>query len=211
MEKIRELAVKLKENNKPLKIAAVIIVVIAAVLVFAVKGNSDTISIEDAHAAKDTAAEESSETKAKVYVDVGGEVESPGVYEVDKDARIYEVIDKAGGLTGKADTTDLNQAEVVKDGQKIVVASKVESSGSGSGSQGTPSGASTSAAGNGLININTADSTELQKITGIGPVMAGKIITYREENGRFSKIEDLKNVSGIGDKTFAKMKNKVTI
>lgn len=209
MEKIRELAVKLKENNKPLKIAAVIIVVIAAVLVFAVKGNSDTISIEDAHAAKDTAAEESSETKAKVYVDVGGEVESPGVYEVDKDARIYEVIDKAGGLTGKADTTDLNQAEVVKDGQKIVVASKVESS--GSGSQGTPSGASTSAAGNGLININTADSTELQKITGIGPVMAGKIITYREENGRFSKIEDLKNVSGIGDKTFAKMKNKVTI
>lgn len=209
MDKIRELAVKLKENNKPLKIAAVIIIVIAAVLVFALKGNSDTISIDDANTAKDKTTEESSESTSKVYVDVGGEVESPGVYEVSKDARIYEVIDKAGGLTGKADTTDLNQAEVVKDGQKIIVASKVADT--GSGSQGTSAGATVSAPSNGLININTADSTELQKITGIGPVMAGKIISYREENGRFSKIEDLKNVSGIGDKTFAKMKSKVTV
>ncbi|MDO5491905.1 MAG: helix-hairpin-helix domain-containing protein [Bacillota bacterium] len=83
----------------------------------------------------------------------------------------------------------------------------------GADGTGGSGGAGTAGASNpgGKININTADITQLQTITGVGPVTAQKIIDYRTENGRFSSIEDLKNISGIGEKTFEKMKGDVTV
>lgn len=140
----------------------------------------------------------------KVWVDIGGEVKSPKVVELDDGSRVQDAIDAAGGLTSEADITNLNRAALVNDGDKIYVPAVGDESGA-SGS--TSGGVSTTG---GKVNINTADSEELQTITGVGPATAEKIISYRESNGRFKVIEDIKNVSGIGDKTFDKMKESIT-
>ena len=140
----------------------------------------------------------------KVWVDIGGEVKSPKVVELDDGSRVQDAIEAAGGLTSDADITNLNRAALVNDGDKIYVPAVGDESGvSGS----TSGGVSTTG---GKVNINTADSEELQTITGVGPATAEKIISYRESNGRFKAIEDIKNVSGIGDKTFEKMKESIT-
>ena len=140
----------------------------------------------------------------KVWVDIGGEVKSPKVVELDDGSRVQDAIDAAGGLTSEADITNLNRAALVNDGDKIYVPAVGDESGA-SGS--TSGGVSTTG---GKVNINTADSEELQTITGVGPATAEKIISYRESNGRFKVIEDIKNVSGIGDKTFDIMKESIT-
>lgn len=131
------------------------------------------------------------------------------------DSRIFEVIEKAGGLTGKADTGAINQAELVKDGQKIVISRKGDNRNvSGSNIADTPSrstGASHNGTAQGKININSADVNELQKIHGVGPATAEKIIKFRSSNGNFRVIEDLKKVNGIGNKTFEKIKDYITV
>ena len=138
-------------------------------------------------------------------MDIGGQVKNPGVYTVKEGTRVFEVIEKAGGLTEDAFIEQINQAEAVTDGQKIVIPSSEDAQQSLMPQ--TASGKDSS----GLVNINSADSETLQEIPGVGPATAEKIIAYRTENGRFSSIEDLKNVSGIGDKTFEKMKDKITV
>ncbi len=229
MDKLHELAEKWKDNRKLIHTAAVIIVIIAAVFIFGPFEKSSTITVADkpSAASSESSSAESSqpsdEASGSLYVDVGGEVKDPGVYELPAGARVFDGIEKAGGLTGKADTSLINQAERVKDGQKIFVPRKGKAGQSGSGassaqtsiSSGTSSGAGSSASSagsaGGKININTADSAALQQISGVGPVTAQKIIEYREQNGGFQKIEDLMNVSGIGEKTFAKLKSSITI
>jgi len=209
MDKLRRIYFKAKDNQKILKMIAVIMIIIAAVLIFEAKGNSDTISLEEAEKTNKSSVEAQKTETDMVYIDIGGEVKSPGVYKVAKNSRIFEVIEKAGGLTKKADTSTINQAESVKDGQKIQIPSKQVSETSLKGSSGAfdfPNTASSN-----VININTADSTALQEIPGVGPVTADKIIAYRNENGSFHRKEDIKNVSGIGDKTYEKIKNKITV
>ena len=133
-------------------------------------------------------------------------MKKPGVYELPFGSRIFEAIEEAGGFTKNADTTLINQAESITDGMKINVPDKKDKSKNASGST------SQEQAGSGrMININTADSTELQQITGVGPVTAEKIIRYREENGSFRTVDDLTNVSGIGEKTLEKMKPQITV
>ena len=116
----------------------------------------------------------------------------------------------AGGLTTNADTTTINQAEKIEDGQKIVIPSKSEGQ-----TQGEEGGSGSSGSGqsktNGKVNINTADSTALQEIPGIGPSKADKIINYRNSNGKFKSIDEITNVSGIGQKTFESIKEYLTI
>jgi competence protein ComEA len=206
MERLRELYFKFKDNKKIIRTAAVIMLIIAAVLVFELKGNNDTITVKEA-ADKAAAAAETTTAKETqtVYVDVGGEVRSPGVYKVESGSRVFEAIEKAGGLTDKADTTAINQAEQVKDGQKITIPARNSSSAT------AVSGGAVSSPGQSMININTADSAGLQEIPGVGPVTAEKIIEYRNQNGAFRQKADIKNVSGIGDKTYAKMKDKITV
>lgn len=130
--------------------------------------------------------------------------------------RLFEVIKVAGGLTDEAFTEQINQAEVVVDGQKVVIPSFEDNNGTAAfGSSGNIGGTGEPAAlgkdSQGRININLADSSVLQEIPGVGPATAEKIIAYREENGKFSQIEDIKMVSGIGNKTFQKMKDKITV
>lgn len=165
---------------------------------------SETAAVEPA--ATNTAVE------AKfIIVDIAGAVMKPSVVELPEGSRVFEAIEKAGGLAKDADLRSTNQAEILTDGQKIYIPTKheMEESQAGSASSGIVFNA---AAGQSkLININTADSQTLQQLKGVGPATAEKIISYRNENGKFKTIEDIKNVSGIGDKTFEKLKDKITV
>lgn len=168
---------------------------------------------------------------AVVYVHVCGAVNDPGVYEMKQGDRIFNAVDAASGFTDEAATDYVNLAQEITDGMKITIPTEAEAeameeasagpetgpieySGS-SGSTGTATGSSAETAvsgtSDGRININTADVTALTSITGIGPTRAEAIIAYREQNGAFGSIEDIKNVSGIGDSTFNKMKDEITV
>lgn len=136
---------------------------------------------------------------ATVYVHILGQVERPGLYQLPDGARVVDAVAAAGGLTDAADAAGVNLARVVGDGEQIVVPALGEASAGGSG--GRP----------GLVNINTADSTALETLPRIGPATAAHIIAWREENGRFAAIEDLLDVTGIGEATFAGLKDLVTV
>lgn len=162
------------------------------------------------------------DTDGIVYVDIGGAVKNPMLAELPSGSRVEDAIKAAGGLTKKADMTGVNRAQILTDGEKIYIPEEGEDVGAASGgssgsasssSAGSGAGGSTELAGisGGRININTADVTLLQQLTGVGPVTAQKIVDYREQNGKFTSVDDLKNVSGIGEKTFEKMKDDVTI
>lgn len=157
--------------------------------------------------------------KVMIIVDVGGAVKSPCVAELPEGSRVYEAVEKAGGFSEDAEAKVINQAEILTDGQKVYIPTKKEVAGeTGQTAQSTSSKTSsyapvysTGSSRPSKININTADSTALQELTGVGPATAEKIINYRNENGKFNTIEDLKNVSGIGDKTYEKLKDKITV
>lgn len=140
--------------------------------------------------------------EAHIYVDISGCVVNPGVYQVAEGTRVFQLIEKAGGLTPEAHVEDINRAEEVYDGQKIVIYAVDEDEYASSGGKENYQG---------KININRADETQLQEIPGVGPATAEKIIEYRETIGRFQTVEDIKNVSGIGEKTFESMKEYITV
>lgn len=137
-----------------------------------------------------------------IYVQVAGAVVKPGVYELPINSRVYEVIALAGGLLAEADDKDLNQAMLLTDGQKIYIYSKDEIE---------MQLLNESSASDGLVNINTADIVTLQTLPGIGASRAGEIISYREQNGNFLSIEDIKNVSGIGDGIYSKIEAHIKV
>lgn len=152
----------------------------------------------------------SNDTQQKeIYVDVGGAVKNPGVYGFKQGERVIDAINKAGGLEDDADTSTINMAKKLTDEEKVYIPKKGE----------TPpqvvSGTSSSNSGvlptNAKININTASLQELDSLPGIGPVTAQRIIDYRNQNGPFKSIEEIKNVSRIGDKIFEQIKDKITI
>ena len=195
--------------------------VIAGVMLLAVafafylvknKASDDNLTVsvtpDNTAAVSVQATEPAIKEEIMIMVDVAGAVVHPSVVELPEGSRVFEAVEKAGGLTAEADTGTINQAEILTDGQKIYIPTKQEIKAGNSG--GGFSGSSVSGQSS-LININTADSSALQEIPGIGPATAEKIISYRNENGKFNKIEDIKNVSGIGDKTFEKMKKKITV
>ncbi len=195
------------DEKKTIRLLVAVLLISTAFLFFGSNGEKEVISIDsDTEQATVTEKEPEKKTSASIYIDIGGEVKKPGVYEMDSGARVYEVIDQAGGLTEEADTSSINQAEMIEDGSKIYIPSVSEKE-ADTGSE-HRSGIDDKS---GSININTADADELQSIPGIGPVTAEKIIDYRKTNGPFTNIEDLKLINGIGDKTFEKMKDKVSI
>ena len=170
----------------------------------------------------DTQVSESSGTPldGTIFVDIGGAVKTPMLAELPDGSRVDDAIEAAGGLRKEADMTNVNRAEFLVDGQKVFIPSYaldedgniIESNAAGESvsSDGTSSGAG-AVASSGKVNINTADSTQLQTLNGVGPATAQKIIDYRDSSGRFTAIEDLKNVSGIGDKTFEKLKDYICV
>jgi competence protein ComEA len=159
------------------------------------------------------AASPSSSPAADVVVYVTGAVRTPGIVRLPEGARVAEAVELAGGATGKAQLDGVNLAAKVADGQQIVVpergAAPVVASGAGvSTASGGSSGTSTPAA---PVNINTATLEQLDGLQGVGPATAQKIIDYRTANGPFKRIDDIKNVTGIGDAKFAAMKDSITV
>lgn len=169
---------------------------------------SESVAELEVHEAIETDAPEISLIPAnRIIVDISGAVESPGVYMLQDGSRIFDLIEAAGGLTKDADINYINRAEILFDEAKIYIPSDRETSDLSPESAVRTNSVSS---GPSLININTADSETLQKIPGVGPSTAEKIISYRLSHGRFSSIEELTNISGIGAKTLEKMKGYIT-
>lgn len=149
------------------------------------------------------------EPDVKNLVDVKGAVENPGVYEVMLDERVIDVIEKAGGLKEGADETKINFAGRLTD-EMVLYIPLIGEEGENMIVSAGASSTSTSQ-GEGKININKATSDELQNLPGIGPSKAEAIIAYREDSGLFQTIDDLKLVTGIGDKTFEKLQDQIIV
>lgn len=151
--------------------------------------------------------------REQVTVDVKGAVTKPGVYTLKVSSRVTDAIKAAGGMTEDADAKSVNLAASLSDEEVIYVASKDENvSVVGQSDSGAASdkGGKTSQK-DGKINLNTATSEELQTISGIGAKRAEDIIAYRESHGGFQSVDDLKNVSGIGDKTLEKIRESIYV
>lgn len=159
---------------------------------------------------KSSAPKEANATKStsEVKVHVVGAVATAGVYTLPADARVDDAV-RAAGATADADLSQLNLAQKLSDGQKITVPKMGEAA----PAQATTdvSNTSNAATPDVIININTASLDELQNLPNIGEVRAEAIIAYREEHGGFKTIEELQEVSGIGEKTFEKLKAYVTV
>lgn len=153
------------------------------------------------------------ERNEPMYVDVKGAVKTPGLYRVKEGDRMIDAITLAGGLTEKADEKQLNLAQKVHDEMVIYVPEKGEEPGEYLPQFGQQSGGSPAVGEEvgGKVNINKADASQLETLPGIGPAKAKAIIDYREQQGGFKQEEDLKNVSGIGEKTFEKLQDSITV
>ncbi len=150
-----------------------------------------------------------SPSPSPILVYVAGWVRQPGVYQLHQGDRVIDAIRLAGGARRRADLASVNLAAFVTDAQQITVAKRgaVGASGLGGPSSGGPS----SGGSDPLINLNTATLEELESLPGIGPSLGQRIIDYRTEHGPFRSVEDLLNVSGIGDKRLADLRSKVTV
>ena len=135
----------------------------------------------------------------KICVYVVGEVNSPGVFEVEEGMRIHEVIKLAGDVTENADVSRINLAKILDDEEKITVPKKVVID------------ETIESEGTGLININSASVEKLSTLNGIGKSTAEKIVKFREENGYFNSVEELMNVSGIGESKFIAIKDDTEV
>lgn len=139
-----------------------------------------------------------------IMVDVKGEVNNPGVYEVENDARVNDIILLAGGFTENADALPVNLAQRIQDEMTIIVPKIGEEN--VISNQGNSTGMS-----DGKIKINYATQSEIETLSGIGPAKAQAIIQYRDENGLFKEVNDLLNISGIGEKTLENIKDELQI
>lgn len=142
--------------------------------------------------------------ETELYIYICGEVKKPGVYAMKSGDRVYQLIEKAGGLTEKAEASSVNQAQLLEDGVMIYVPAKGEAAAETGAWAGQESGA-------GKVNINTATEEQLMSLNGIGEGKAKSIIAYREEKGKFNSIEEIMNVEGIKEGTYNKIKDSITV
>ena len=210
-QRIRDALESLISDKKTVvRILSVVLILLIALILRMHDDRKADITIESAGEAEETElSEEGSDRSQFFYVDIGGAVEKPGVYEVSKGTRLFEVIDMAGGLSEEADTDHVNRASFVEDGQKIIIPEK------GSDSAAAAEGLSSASAGyteadSGLVNINSASADELKTLNGIGDAIAERIIQYRETRAFRSK-EDIMSVDGIGSKIYDKIKDDITV
>ncbi|MDU5977458.1 competence protein [Finegoldia magna] len=186
------------------------------------KSNSDNLNNNQIQTLVDTKSTESINEKSEnntqnrennstTMCQIDGCVNKPGVYSFKKDDRIKDIVELAGGFTQDADTKSVNLAMKLKDEMKVYIPSKTETSkAQNNDRQSSDIVTIKDNNSSSLVNINTADSNKLQTLPGIGPSKAKKIIEFREKN-QFKKIEEIKNVDGIGDKTFESLKSLITI
>ncbi|WP_114150363.1 helix-hairpin-helix domain-containing protein [Bacillus spizizenii] len=201
----------LNQHKKAIILAASAAVFIAVIFFLSSGKNKEpmkqTVSTEteNTEVKQEAFKDESNET---IVIDIKGAVKHPGVYEMRTGDRLSQAIEKAGGTSEQADEMQVNLAELLQDGTVVYIPKRGEETAVQQG----VGGAIQSDGGKGaLVNINTATLEELQGISGVGPSKAEAIIAYREENGRYQTIEDITKVSGIGEKSFEKIKSSITV
>lgn len=198
------------KKDKMIKIGILLITFFICGCLYSCQESQKTkVSIEETSDSNETVITESeTETQSDkkedtfIYVYICGEVQSPGVYQVEEGARLYQVVEMAGGILETASKNYLNLAECVTDGQKIVVPTIEEAE-----QLETSEGESSS----GLVNINTANEETLTTLPGIGTSKAKSIIAYRESKGNFQSIEGLMEIEGIKEGVFSKIKDMITV
>ena len=198
MEKIRDLLLRYEIDKKTVLKIIILAIILISSLIIKCTAKPNTKIIADDNKNKDVKTEKLEDS---IVIDISGEIKNPGIYKMKGRVRLYEIIDKAGGLKEEANINSINQARYVKDGEKIIIPSSRISQSMDKGSISNE---------NNLVNINTASKEELLKLPGIGEVTAEKIINYRDNNN-FTKIEDLKNVNGIGMATYNKLKDLICV
>lgn len=202
-------------------ILIIIMVIIIGIIGYYVYGNNveknnNNIANEEEILVKEN--EQNKEKEKKIVVHITGAIKKEGVFYLNENSRVTDAINEAGGVTDDADMSKINLAYILEDGMKIKIPSinDIEEQDDDVESEKFVEivGEDTTKSEFGkskLININKANQTELETLPGIGPSTALKIISYREENGKFSSIEDLKNISGIGESKFENIKNLICI
>ena len=226
-----------KLNLKQKKIIAIILIILVIIAYYYLylKNSTEEISNQDLEVNNTQESNQTNETEKEteetIVVHISGAVNIEGIVELEAGSRIANAIEKVGGVKENADMTDINLAYPLEDGMKIHIPTKEEteanknnenmidesyvtsSSGGVSSKEDTNStqGSSKLTTSNEKVNINTATQEELDTLPGIGPSIASKIIDYREQNGKFNSIEEIKEVSGIGDAKYEKIKDSITI
>lgn len=219
MDTIKTYIEMLKEYKWQIALPAVAGLLMATFLIFSQPAKSDQTGLTDFPQTEQTSSSqeqteetstEESEELSQLTVDVKGAVEKPGLYTLEAGARVNDAVEAAGGLTSQADPKSINLAQKLSDEAVVYVASKDENisvvASTTASSAMSPEEKSTS-----LVNLNTATEADLQTISGIGAKRAADIIAYREANGGFKSVNDLNNVSGIGDKTMESIRPYVTV
>jgi competence protein ComEA len=181
-------------QKRGLAIIACLVILISAL--FVLRGSSQEVIAAPAP------LEMESISQQRLMVDVAGAVVNPGVYSLPLNARVFEAIKAAGGLKKGADTSDINQARILRDGEQIYVYPTTSSSGGV---------ARPAVRKNGPVMINRATVKDFESLDGIGPVLANRIVSYRKINGPFAAVEDLLKVPGIGQSKFAQFKEKLRV
>lgn len=203
---------------KQRKVIIITVVVIIGFIFLKLYNNSESFNSEELYTSeKNIISEKNTEEEEDIIViHITGEVKKPGVVKIKQGSRIEDVISAAGGLTENGDITNVNLAYVVEDGMKIRIPSIGEENIDESyisvdGGKGVIMSEENSNYSNSIININTASETELEQLPGIGPSISSRIIQYRDTNGKFKNIEDIKNVTGIGNNKYEKIKNFIKV
>lgn len=205
MEKYLNKEFILQHKKKIMQIGAIVLILIVAIAIYAAGHSEKQEDIEIAQS-NDTKATETTEEPEEVIIDICGAVNDSKVVTLPAGARVEDAIKAAGGTTDEADLSGINRAAVLTDGEKIYIptADEVERGIELPSAEGNIST-------DGSININEATAEELETLNGIGPVTAEKIIQYRTEYGKFKTKEDLMEVNGIGEKTYAQIKDKIRV
>ncbi len=204
-------------NLKNLKTLLTVVFVIAAGVLFFYDGRKETdvqwqtteetaaeTGLSGAASEEAVTGAESVQTEAEtIYVYVCGHVRKPDVYPMEAGTRLYEAIKAAGGASEDADLQQLNLADTLTDGQRIYVPAEGEAVSTAENTE--------DKASNGLVNINTATAEQLQTLPGIGQAKANAIVAYREANGSFSSIEDLRQVPGIKEGVFGQIQALICV
>lgn len=201
------------DKNKIIKIAVASIIGILAIGYYFLNNKSENTYenvLSNEIIVENVAKEEKNEEeKNLIKVYVTGEVNSAGVIELEEGARIEDAIEGAGGITLNANLKNINLAYELTDGEKIYIPNISEQE--EDVEEVTVLTENTSNSSKGKININKATVSELTSIPGVGNSTAEKIVSYRDKNGKFSSIEDIKNVSGIGDAKYEKLKDYISV
>ncbi len=204
-------------KNQRIIIFIIIIIISIGMLYFIYSKNQikETTSIEDEILISNSTEKEENEKKEQVIIHITGSVKNPGIVKLKEGSRIEDAIEAAGGLTENADITNVNLAYVLDDGIKIKIPSVTDEDiedeviSENIGENIVEENNETSK-GN-IVNINKATESELQELPGIGSSLASKIIEYRNQNGKFNNIEDIKNVNGIGESKYSSIKDLIKV